>query len=186
MKAKLGARNCLYPMPTTLVGATVSGKPNFVTIAHVGIMDLGSVSLGMAKAHYTNAGIKENETFSINMPSISMVAETDYCGLVSGRAVKKAELFRVFYGTLQTAPMITECPINMECKLTKTVDFPNHDIFIGEIVATYAEEAVLTDNVVDFSKVKPILFTMPDQCYWKLDERFAKAWSVGKELEDSQ
>jgi len=186
MKTKLGARNCLYPMPTTLVGATVSGKPNFVTIAHVGIMDLGSVSLGMAKAHYTNAGIKENETFSINMPSISMVAETDYCGLVSGRAVNKAELFRVFYGTLQTAPMITECPINMECKLTKTVDFPNHDIFIGEIVATYAEEAVLTDNAVDFSKVEPVLFTMPDQCYWKLGERFAKAWSVGKELEGSR
>ena len=51
MKIELGARNCLYPMPTTLVGATVEGAPNFITIAHVGIMDLGSVSLGMAKAH---------------------------------------------------------------------------------------------------------------------------------------
>jgi flavin reductase (DIM6/NTAB) family NADH-FMN oxidoreductase RutF len=30
-------------------------------------MDLGSVSLGMAKAHYTNAGIKEDGTFSINL-----------------------------------------------------------------------------------------------------------------------
>ena len=37
MKIELGAQNCLYPMPTTLVGATVEGKPNFITIAHVGI-----------------------------------------------------------------------------------------------------------------------------------------------------
>ena len=114
MKIELGAQNCLYPMPTTLVGATVEGGPNFVTIAHVGIMDLGSVSLGMAKAHYTNAGIKENGTFSINLPSADMVKETDYCGLVSGKHVDKAQLFHVFYGNLKTAPMIAECPISTE------------------------------------------------------------------------
>jgi hypothetical protein len=39
MKVKLGAVNCLYPMPTTLVGANVNGKPNYITIAHVGIME---------------------------------------------------------------------------------------------------------------------------------------------------
>jgi len=50
MKTELGAVNCLYPLPTTLVGAHVKGKPNFITIAHVGIMDLGSLSLGMIKA----------------------------------------------------------------------------------------------------------------------------------------
>lgn len=183
MKIELGARNCLYPMPTTLVGATVEGRPNFITIAHVGIMDLGSVSLGMAKAHYTNAGIKESGTFSVNLPSVEMVKETDYCGLVSGKHVDKAELFSVFYGKLKTAPMITECPVSMECKLLKIVDFPKHDVFIGEIVATYAQEAVLTNGVVDYTKVQPLLFTMTDQSYWKLGERFAKAWSVGKELD---
>jgi flavin reductase (DIM6/NTAB) family NADH-FMN oxidoreductase RutF len=182
MKIELGARNCLYPMPTTLVGATVEGGPNFITIAHVGIMDLGSVSLGMAKAHYTNAGIKENETFSINLPSADMVKETDYCGLVSGKRVDKAQLFHVFYGNLKTAPMVAECPISMECKLIKVVDFPKHDVFIGEIVATYAEDAVLTDGTVDYGKVRPLLFTMVDQSYWMLGKRFAKAWSIGKEL----
>lgn len=141
MKIELGAQNCLYPMPTTLVGATVEGGPNFITIAHVGIMDLGSVSPGMAKAHYTNAGIKENGTFSINLPSADMVKETDYCGLVSGKHVDKAQLFHVFYGNLKTAPMIAECPISTECRHIKVVDFPKHDVFIGEIVTTYAEDA---------------------------------------------
>jgi hypothetical protein len=53
-KVSLGAKNCLYPSLTVLVGAMVAGKPNLVTIAHVGIMDLSSISLGINKAHYTN------------------------------------------------------------------------------------------------------------------------------------
>jgi flavin reductase (DIM6/NTAB) family NADH-FMN oxidoreductase RutF len=182
MKIRLGAKNCLYPMPTTLVGANVNGKPNFITIAHVGIMDLGSISVGMAKVHYTNVGIKENGTFSVNIPSIELVKETDYCGIISGKNADKASLFEIFFGGLKTAPMIRQCPINMECKLIKTVDFQKHDVFVGEIVETHCDEHILTDGVVDFSKVHPILFAMNDRSYWKLGERFAKAWNIGKEL----
>jgi flavin reductase (DIM6/NTAB) family NADH-FMN oxidoreductase RutF len=185
MKTRLGAKNCLYPMPTTLVGAMVEGKPTFITIAHVGIMDPGSVSLGMNKMHYTNAGIKETGTFSVNIPSVEMIKETDYCGLVSGKNIDKAALFEVFYGNLKTAPMIEECPINMECRLVQTVDFPRHDIFIGEIVEAYCEERCLTEGIVDFSKVQPILFAMNDKSYWKLGERLARAWHVGKGFKKS-
>ena len=181
MKIDLGAKNCLYPFPTTLVGALVDGKPNYVTIAHVGVIEHGSVSLSMNKSHYTNAGIKANGTFSINIPSVKMVKKTDHCGLVSGKTTDKAALFKTFYGKLKTAPMIEDCPINMECTLIKTVDFPTHDIFIGNVTATYCDEAVLTEGTVDFSKVQPILFVMNDKSYWKLGDKFAKAWDVGKE-----
>lgn len=183
MKIEIGAKNCLYPLPTTLIGALVNGKPNYITIAHVGIMDLSSVSLGMSKVHYTNAGIKANGSFSINIPSVKMVKETDYCGLVSGKAEDKAVYFKTFYGTLKTAPMIEECAVNMECELIKTVDFPNHDVFVGKIAATYCDEAVMTDGVVDFGKVQPILFVMNDRSYWKIGSKFAKAWEIGKEFE---
>lgn len=180
MKTKLGAKNCLYPLPTVLVGANVNGKPNYITIAHVGIMDPDSVSLGMNKSHYTNAGIKETGTFSINIPSVDMIKETDYCGLVSGKNGDKSQLFETFYGVLKTAPMIRECPVNMECRLIQTVDFPRHDIFIGEVVEAYSEDEYMTDGVVDMAKVRPILFVMNDRSYWKLGRRFAQAWHIGK------
>jgi len=105
---------------------------------------------------------------------------TDYCGLVSGKKVDKSKLFDVFYGKLKTAPMIRECPINMECRLIQTVDFPKHDVFIGEIVETYVDEEYLTDGIVDFAKVQPILFVMNDTSYWKLGQRLANAWDIGK------
>ncbi len=169
-------------MPTTIVGSLVSGKPNYVTIAHVGIMELATISLGMNKKHYTNQGIKENKTFSVNIPSEKMVKETDYCGLVSGKSKDKTTFFKTFYGTLKTAPMIEECALNMECQLVKTVDFPNHDGFIGQIIETYCDENVLTDGVVDLGKLKPLLFAMNDRSYWGIGNKVANAWNIGKEL----
>jgi flavin reductase (DIM6/NTAB) family NADH-FMN oxidoreductase RutF len=182
MKIELGAKNCLYPLPTTLVGALVNGKPNYIAIAHVGIMDPESVSLGMNKLHFTNSGIKTNKTFSINIPSTKLVKETDYCGLVSGKNKNKADMFKTFYGKLKTAPMIEQCSINMECELIKTVDFPNHDIFMGKIVNTYCDQTVLSEGIVDLEKVQPILFAMNDRSYYAMGKRIAKAWDIGKDL----
>jgi flavin reductase (DIM6/NTAB) family NADH-FMN oxidoreductase RutF len=62
-------------MPITLVGAIVNEEPNYITIVHVGIMDFCSVSISLSKTYYTNSGVKEHETFSINIPSIEMVKE---------------------------------------------------------------------------------------------------------------
>jgi flavin reductase (DIM6/NTAB) family NADH-FMN oxidoreductase RutF len=183
MKIELETKNCLYPMPTTLVGALVNEKPNYTAIAHVGIMELNTISLGMDKAHYTNKGIIANKTFSVNIPSTKLVKETDYCGIVSGKDKNKADMFKTFFGKLKTAPMIEECGINMECELARIVDFPNYDVFVGHIKATYCEEDILTEGIVDLEKVQPILFIMNDRSYWNIGKKLAKAWSIGKEME---
>ncbi len=187
MKKKYGALNCLYPMPVTLVGATVNGKPNYITIAHVGIMNHATptyISVSLGKIHYTNGGVKENKTFSVNIPTEELVVETDYCGIVSGKKTDKAQLFETFYGELKTAPMIADCPINMECKLDRLIDFPTHEVFIGEIVATYCDESILTGGAVDLVKVRPMLFDLGRKSYWKLGEPFAKCWNIGKQLRE--
>ena len=45
MKKNLGMVNAMYPSLTTIVGAHVDGKPNFLAIAHVGIMNHGEPSV---------------------------------------------------------------------------------------------------------------------------------------------
>lgn len=182
MKNKIGNENVLYPTPTVLVGATVNGKPNFITIAHIGIMTLEHISLGIGKVHYTNDGIKEHGTFSVNIPSEALIKETDYVGLVTGKKVDKAKLFDLFYGELETAPMIKECPVNMECRLERIIDFPNHDVFVGEVIETYVDDSVLTNGKVDVSKIKPLLFDMPLKKYWSLGSVVGNCWNIGKEL----
>ena len=185
MKKPLDGINVLYPTPTTIVGAIVEGKVNFITIAHIGIVNHARpylISLSLAKAHYTNAGIRENKTFSVNIPNEELVVETDYVGIVSGKKTDKSSVFEVFYGNLENAPMITECPINMECKLYDVYDTPTHDLFIGEIVETYADESVLKNGKVDLARVKPLLFDMSSIKYWSIGNPVAGCWNIGKQL----
>ncbi|MGE5373030.1 MAG: flavin reductase family protein [Solirubrobacterales bacterium] len=182
MKHTLGRRNLLYPTLTVLVGAMVHGRPNFITIAHVGILTPQTISIGVNKSHYTNDGIKETGTFSINIPSVELAVKTDYCGIVSGRRVDKSEVFEVFYGELGNAPMIKECAVNMECQLVTVIDMLSHDIFVGKPVQTYVDEAVLSDGYLDLAKLNPLLFDMTSRYYWTIGEKHAPCWKIGNQL----
>lgn len=181
-KVDLGAKIASYPMPVVLVGANVNGKANFLPIAW--FMQAArrppKVAVALNRAHYTNQGIKENKTFSVCIPSEDMVAATDHCGLVSGSKADKSGVFEVFYGKLKTAPLITECPVNIECSLDKVVDNGSNELFIGNIVSTYTEEKYLTDGAVDLKKTKPFMLSLNDHQYHVLGKPKAKAWNVGK------
>jgi flavin reductase (DIM6/NTAB) family NADH-FMN oxidoreductase RutF len=184
MKRKIGNQNVLYPTPVTVVGALVNGKVNFLNIAHVGILNAGAphlISLGMGKTHFTNDGIRENKTFSVNILSQDRLVEADYVGLVSGAKTDKSAVFDTFFGELKTAPLITNCPLSMECRLYDTYNLKTHDVFIGEIVATYADDDVLTGGKVDLAKVRPLLFDMSSVKYWSLGPAVGSCWNAGKQ-----
>jgi flavin reductase (DIM6/NTAB) family NADH-FMN oxidoreductase RutF len=180
VKEKLGDTNALYPLVTAIVGSVVDGRPDFATIAHVGIAHLKGITLGMGKVHMTNVGIRANREFSVSIPSVGLVELTDYIGMTSGKDADKSGLFEVFYGELEGAPLIDDCPVTMACRLIEHVELPTHDLFVGEIVETYVDRDVLTNGVVDIAKVKPLLFDMASKKYWSLGEPVAKCWSVGK------
>ncbi len=182
MKKNLGPVNALYPMPIVLVGTVVDGKINYINIAHVGIIDMNTLSISMGKVHYSNKGIKENKTLSINLPSEDMVVEADYVGLVSGAKEDKSQVFESFFGELKNAPMIKNAPVSMECEVIDILNMPNHDVFIVKPKNTYCDEEVLTEGRIDLSKVKPMFFDMYQKKYWKLGEAFAKCWSIGRDF----
>ena len=131
-KAKTKFSHPPLTLPSVLVGANVNGKPNFEAIAWCNIVDYNPylISISSGKSHHTNKGIRENKEFSVNIPSADMVAVTDYCGAHSGETVDKSKMFDVFYRELKNAPMINECPINIECRLVKTVKLLHGELFI--------------------------------------------------------
>lgn len=182
-KKKLGPSSILYPMPAMIIGANVKNKPNFLTVAYCNVVESKPpmIMVSSTKSHYTNIGIKENNTFSVNVPSADMVEATDYIGIYSGKTVDKSELFDVFYGELQTAPMINEAPVNHECKVVKMVDLSiTHDIIFGEVVQTYVKEECLTNDVPDINKIDPIIYAPKMRTYMRVGETIGKAWSIGK------
>jgi flavin reductase (DIM6/NTAB) family NADH-FMN oxidoreductase RutF len=183
-KIEIAPERVYYPMGCSLVGANVGGKPNYLAVAWFSMVNPKPpyVMVALNKVHYTNTGIKENGTFSVNIPSAEMAEVTDYCGLVSGSKYDKSKLFETFYGKLKTAPMIKECPFNVECKLIQTVDVPAEELFIGEIIGVYTEERYLSDGVPDIRKINPIVLQMPQKKYVAVGAEVGPAWEMGKKL----
>lgn len=180
MKKNLGAKNVLYPMLIVIIGCEVNGKANFNTINNVGIIDQGILAIGMGKNHYSNQGIKENRTLSVNIPSAELVERVDYIGMNSGEKTDKSQVFRTFAGTLHGAPMIDEASLCMECEVIDIYDRPNFDVFIVKVVNTYCESDIVTDGRIDYLRVNPLFYDMTSLHYWKFGERMMRAYTVGK------
>jgi flavin reductase (DIM6/NTAB) family NADH-FMN oxidoreductase RutF len=174
--------NVALPMPVVLVGTLVGGRPNFMPAGWVCRANLVPPMLccGIHRAHATPSGIRETGTFSVNVPSADQLDAVDYCGLVSGTATDKSRIFRVEYGELQTAPMVADCPVAMECRVVEIVSLPSHDLMIGEIVAAYVEPTVVSDGQVRVVDADPLLLTMPDNAYRSLGAVRGRAWSDGR------
>lgn len=171
---------CL-PWTQTILGTHLNGKPNFMALDWLTRVNYMPPMLGVCvnRRNASHGAIRGTGEFSVNVPSTDMLDVTDYTGLVSGRSVDKSGLFQVFYGELRAAPMITECPITMECKVTQEVDLPTNSFFIGEILNIYSEDRYLTGGDPDVKKINPFLLTMPDNRYWSVGEIAGHAWKAG-------
>jgi len=183
-KKKMGPHPMVWPHPTVLVGADVDGKPDFAAVAWAGVVagTPPAVSIGLQHHRYSLKGIRQNLTFSVNVPSRELVRETDYCGLISGAKTDKVKdcKFEVFYGKTAGAPLIEQCPINLECKVLHTLNMGSHTLVIGEVVEAHVSEDCLTEGQADMNKVRPFIF-VPSK-YHAIGEAFADAFSVGKEI----
>jgi len=186
-KVAIGPRTLLYPLPTVLVGANVDGKPNLSAYAWCGIANSSPPMLSVSFRHtrHTLKGVKQNGTFSVNIPSIELVKETDYCGIVSGRDTDKVSdcKFNIFYGKLVSAPLISECPMNIECRVLHILNLGSHEMVVGQIEEIYATDSCLTDGAPDVNKIQPFLWTMPPtNQYCTFGKPIGEAFSIGKQV----
>lgn len=185
-KVTLGPQRLMYPRPALLVGAMVNGKPNFMTVGGGGVAsgEPPMISLPLRHPCYTLKGIMQNRAFSINTPSVDLVQETDYCGMVSGAKVDKVKAcgFNLFYGKLESAPLIEQCPINLECRLAHTLTLGSHCLVIGEVVESHVSEGCMNGDELDAGKINALIFNMEQKRYFSFGAAVGDAWSVGKQI----
>lgn len=186
-KVKMGPMPMIYPMPALLIGANVNGKANFLTAAWAGIAcgDPPMVSVALRHPRYTLVGIRDTQTFSVNVPSADMSREVDFCGIVSGDKVDKVHSckFDIFYGVVETAPMVQQCPVNMECRVEHMLDLGSHVLVIGRIEETYVSGRCFTGEKPDVDKINPLIYTgLPVNLYHSYGAPAGKAFKVGLEL----
>jgi len=183
-KTAIDSNTFLYPMPVALVGSLVAGRPNFLAVGWASRVNYQPplIAIALGKTHYTNKGIHASGAFTVNIPSVDLMAKVDYCGLASGKTKDKAGLFKVVPGQVTGSPMIDDCPLCMECRLFKVVELPSNDLFIGEIVGAYVDADCCTEGQPDIAKIRPFTLSMPDNRYWAMGASIGKAWSVGRKV----
>lgn len=180
MKKNIGSVLGLYPTPVTVVGAMAGEKPNWLLVAHVGIIGHDKIMISLAKAHYTNQFIKENKKVSVNLVDEALLPKADYVGCVSGKKEDKSAVFAYDLGEAGT-PIITASPLVMECTVIDNYETETFDNFILKIENTYAEEAVVgEDGKLNYELLKPVLFEMPTYKYLATGKVLGNCMKLGK------
>jgi len=188
-KTKIELMPLLFPHSVVLVGADVDGKPDFVTVAWATIA-CGTppfIAIALNHTRHSLKGLRQNMTFSVNIPNRAMVKETDYCGLVSGTRTDKAQdcNFTVSYGAVAKAPYIEQCPVNIGCNVEHIVKLGSHYLIAGQVKEVLVAEDCMTDGKPDATKIDPlVVVTTPALTYHAVGQSLGAAFSVGREIKD--
>jgi len=167
------------PTPAGLVTSVdENGRPNIITLGEIfNISIFKPLIMGIAirPATYSNALIKRTGEFVINLTTADMVEKVDRCGFVSGRnGFDKFAMAGLtpLKASIVKPPLIAECPVNLECKVLSVQTVGDHDLFLGEVVASHADEEVLDEKgQLDFEKIGLLVYMTGS--YWTLGKKLA-------------
>ena len=138
--------NMVYPLPAVMVSVGAKdGRKNIITIAWTGTICTNPAMLyiSVRPERYSYEMIKETGEFVVNLTTESLAKATDYCGVRSGRDVDKWKEMGLTQGSaneLSYAPIIEECPVNIECKVTEVKELGSHHMFMAEVVSVQVSE----------------------------------------------
>ncbi len=175
-KIELPENRRLQVGPTGSVVLVTCGEGEDANIITVGMyMPISArpplVCIGIAPQRYSHQLIEKTREFVVNSPSISIEEEMHYCGVNSARRVNKWKEtgFTAIPSLKVKTPRIEECFGHLECKVVESHVMGDHTLFVGEVIATTADEEVLNGDVLDPLKAKPIVqknhvyFTVTDK-----------------------
>lgn len=134
----------LHPMHTVLVTCGEAEKANIITLAWAMPTSINPplVVISVRPTRYSHKLIKETREFVVNIPTMEILKETLFCGRRSGKNYDKFKETKLTPMPAKSvkAPAIKECVAHLECKLKQAFTTGDHTIFVGEVIAAYADE----------------------------------------------
>ena len=140
----------LAPVPSVMVSCGSMEKPNIITIGWTGIInsDPPMTYISVRSSRYSHDMIEKSGEFVINLVPSRLAKAMDFCGVKSGRDVDKfgSQGLTPEKADTVSAPLIAECPLNMECKVTEIIRMPSHDMFMAEITAVHIDDKYVDEK----------------------------------------
>ena len=177
-----GNKSTITPEGVFIIGTyNENGIPNAMNAAWGMQSDMSEITLMLGK-HKTTENFEKTGAFTVAFGTADTVLISDYFGVETGAKVNKIEKAgcHTHKSAHVNAPIIEEYPLTLECKV-KTWDTET-GYLIGEIVASQADESILTDGKVDLGKLRPIIFDPSFNAYRVVGEVVGKAFSDGLKL----
>jgi len=159
LKKEAAKKSALQPVAKVLVSCrSLEGEDNVLAVGYCGncSYDPPMVMVGIVPSRYSYKMIKESGTFVVNLVDKDYKEVFDYLGSNSKRDGNKLEKMNVKLeeGKIVNAPILSDCPVNIECKVVDSIMTGSHEMFIGKIEYVHAKENIMNeDNTIDFSKI---------------------------------
>jgi len=144
--------NMIYPLPAVMVScADKEGYNNIITVAWTGTVctNPAMAYISVRPERYSYHMIRESGEFVINLTTEKLAYATDWCGVRSGRDFDKFKEMKLTASraeTLEYAPIIEECPVNIECKVVEVKELGSHHMFLAEVKAVRVDESYMNEN----------------------------------------
>jgi len=165
----------LHPRPVVLVcSVDKEGKPNVMACSWITPVseEPPMIALSLWRRGYTHQLIEAAKEFTVNIPSADLVKAVWIAGTRSGRRTDKFAVsgLKTQPAKKVSVPIIEQCIGHLECKLVDYVKAGECNVYIAEVVAAYADEELLTNNVWN-ERANVLLhaggkyFTTPQSCF---------------------
>lgn len=166
-KTILKGATLLAPLPVVMATVGDIHNSNIITIAWTGVVcsQPPRVYISVRHERYSYEIMKNAPDFVINFVNEKLLAACDYCGIRSGRDIDKfSEMkFTKTKAAEVSAPLITESPINMECKVFDVINLGSHDMFLADIAAIHVDDELITeDGKIDYGKARLVNYQHGD------------------------
>ncbi len=180
----------MFPCPTSLVVTGTMENANIVTIAWVSLLTSQPPTLGISVGTrgFSGEAIKANKDFTVNIATVDIMTEADFCGIRSGKDVDKFRETGLtkMPSSIVNSPIIKECPLNLECKLAdwRIIGRTNH--FVGEIVETHVDTNKLKDpediGSININIFNPLIYIGGVREYRRVGEKVGDPYQIGNNL----
>ena len=183
----LGVHPYLYPMPTYMIGTySEDDTVDVMMMAWGGICAEDMVALNLEADHKTVANLKARGAFTLSVPGVDTLAESDFFGIASSNKIADKFARSGLHAEKSErvdAPVIAEYPLTLECTVVEMQDQPYGLRVLGKIVNVLADEKVLDEaGKIDAGKLQTFAFDQMRHGYYAMGEKVGQAWHSGAGL----
>ena len=106
------------------------------------------VMVGIVPSRFSHQLVKDSGCFVINLPKKGFEKEYNYLGSRSGRDEDKFAALDLKWEDAKyvDAPILTDCPVSIECSVVDSIKPGTHELFIGKVEAVHVDEQYLDSN----------------------------------------